>query len=111
MTAAVGVDLNDIEAAFGEEFALALGGDDAGIGQLVGGVAGAAMGGAGTGFDPTKLASAGSVTLAFENDGKQTSETMDRLVGAVAGLVGGGGQQQLRDVGRLRDEDAWRCRA
>ncbi|MCW2956146.1 MAG: hypothetical protein JWO69_1015 [Thermoleophilia bacterium] len=87
MTGVIGVDLDDLAAALNGEFALALSADDAALGQLAGGVAGAAMGGGLSGVDPSQLVTAGNITLAFEN-GDTTVETLDKITGAIGGLTG-----------------------
>lgn len=89
ITGALGVDLDDIATAFSGEFALGVNADDAGLQSLVGGVAGAAMGGGASSLTASNLLSSGSVTLAFEN-GTTTTDTLDKLVGSVGGLTGGG---------------------
>jgi len=96
--AALGVDLNDIADAFGGEFALAIGGDDAVIGQIAGSAVGAAMGGGLSGVDPSNLGTAGNVTLAFEA-GDSTAVTMDKLVGAVASLAAPGATPKAGTAG------------
>ena len=56
---------------------------------LVGTVAGAAMGGGMDNVDPAALTKAGAITLAFEAN-KDTAATLDKVVGSIGGLTGGG---------------------
>ncbi|MCW2921313.1 MAG: hypothetical protein JWL76_1187 [Thermoleophilia bacterium] len=85
----IGVSLDDMAKAFEGDFALALSADDAGLGALAGGVAGAAMGGGLGATDPAALLKAGTVLLAFEETG-DAGATLDKIAGAAGGLVGGG---------------------
>ncbi|MCW2927871.1 MAG: hypothetical protein JWM86_1839 [Thermoleophilia bacterium] len=87
----LGVDIDDIAKAFEGDFALGLSGTDEGLGGLVGGVAGAAMGGGNlSGSDAAALAKSGAVVLAFEETGT-ASDTLDKIVGAAGGFIGAGG--------------------
>jgi hypothetical protein len=97
-TAALGVSLDDIAKSLDGDFAIAMGADDAGLGSLAGGVAGAAMGGGLSGVNPAALAKAASVTLAFEETG-DTSKTLDKLAGAVGGLTGATGAPKTGTAG------------
>ncbi len=85
----IGVSLDDMAKAFDGEFAMAMAADDAGLGALFGGVAGAAMGGGLGSTDPAALLKAGTVMLAFEETG-DAGETLDKIAGAAGGLTGGG---------------------
>ncbi len=85
----IGVSLDDMAKAFDGDFALAMSADDAGLGALAGGVAGAAMGGGLGSTDPSALLKAGTILLAFEETG-DAGETLDKIAGAAGGLAGGG---------------------
>ncbi len=86
----VGVDLDGLTKAFDGQWVLGLSADEAGLGALVGGAAGAAMGGGTDSLDPAALLTAGSLFLAFEETG-DARETVDKIVGAVGGLTGSAG--------------------
>jgi hypothetical protein len=84
--AALGVTLDDLADALDGEFVLGLSADDAGLASLVGGAAGAAMGGGTSGLDPSKLLSSGSLILAFEETG-DTAETLGKALSSGAALA------------------------
>lgn len=86
-TAALGVDVDDLAEAFDGEFVLGMSASDEGLGSLAGSVAGAFMGGGLSGADPAAIAKSASIILAFEETG-DSGETLDKLTGAVSGLVG-----------------------
>jgi hypothetical protein len=97
-SAALGVSIDDIAKNLDGDFAIGMGADDAGLGSLAGGVAGAAMGGGLSGVDPAALAKAASLTLSFEETG-DTSKTIDKLAGAVGGLTGATGAPKTGTAG------------
>lgn len=94
----VGVSLDDIAKAFDGEFVLALAAEDEGLGALAGGIAGAAMGGGLDSADPAALVKAGTILLAFEETG-ESGETLDKIAGAVGGLVGATGAPKAATSG------------
>ncbi len=87
-TALLGVTMDELADTLDGEFVLGVSADDAGLGSLATGVAGAAGGGGLSSVDPTSLLSAGTIMLAFEETG-DTSKTLGKIVTSVGGLLGG----------------------
>jgi hypothetical protein len=80
--ALLGIDAKQVGTAFSGDFAVGLSGTDAGLGAVVGAVAGAFVQKSLKGINPVALAKGAALTLAFEK-GDETSETLDKLgVGA-----------------------------
>jgi hypothetical protein len=86
-SAVLGVDIDDLAKALEGEFVLGMSADDEGLGALAGGVAGAAMGGGLGGVDPGQVLQAGTVFLAFGEEG-DAAVTLDKVAGAIGGLTG-----------------------
>jgi hypothetical protein len=85
----LGITVADFEDAMSGSFALSISASDEGLGGIVGGVAGAALGGGAVGADQLSgLLASGAVTLAFEETG-ETAATLEKVVGGVSGLTGG----------------------
>jgi hypothetical protein len=89
VSAVLGITPDDLEKAFDGSFAVAFGGRDEGLGGLVGGVAGAALGGGSVDAGQLSgLLGSGAVTLAFEETGA-TAETLEKILTGASALTGG----------------------
>ncbi len=85
----LGITVDDFADAMSGSFALSLSASDEGLGSLVGGVAGAALGGGAVDANSlTGLLASGAVTLAFEETG-ETAATLEKVVGGASALTGG----------------------